>query len=470
MSRELFKKLGWQPVTVCIQGLGFVGSAMGVAVASALDSKGEPLYEVIGVDLPTSEGLRRINELNRGTFPFEANDTKLIQTLEKVHNQGNFKATSDQSVYSRADITIVDIHLDVDWSTEPPSLKLEGFKSAIQILGRLMKPGSLILIETTVPPGTTENIVVPIIEKELEARNLPRNSIDIAHSYERVMPGRDYFNSIVNYWRVYAGHTEQAARKCEAFLKTVIDTDKYPLMRLRNTTESELSKVLENTYRATTIALMDEWGRFAENIGVDLYKVVQAIRMRPTHNNMRTPGFGVGGYCLTKDPLFGLLSAREIFHIDHLDFPISTSAVKINQQTPIYCLSRVEKLLGGIKNKKIIVLGVSYRPDIGDTRYSPAEIFCKEAIKKGAEIVVHDPMVKYWEELDYEIPRSLPDVKGASAVIITIPHKEYREMDYISWLSGEKPLIFDGFDVLSPEQRKKLREYGCNVICLGRGE
>ena len=144
------------------------------------------------------------------------------------------------------------------------------------------------------------------------------------------MPGKDYFNSIINYWRVYSGINDESADRCRDFLETVISTNEYPLTRLKKTTASEISKVLENSYRATTIAFMEEWGRFAEAVDVDLFEVVDAIRMRPTHSNMRQPGFGVGGYCLTKDPYFAMLASRELFNRNDLEFPFSTMAVRLN--------------------------------------------------------------------------------------------------------------------------------------------
>ena len=455
---------------VCIQGLGFVGSAMATAVAASKNEKNEPRYYVVGIDLPTKEGKRRIEKINHGEFPFETSDEKLKEIIKQVHLQGNLKATTDDSVYESADIVVVDIHLDINWQKNPPSIELKGFEKAISLLGKKMKPGSMLLLETTVPPGTTKNIVVPIIEKELKKRNLSPSDILVAHSYERVMPGKNYFDSIVNYWRVYAGHTEEAADRCESFLKTIINTDKYPLTRLHNTTASELAKVLENTYRAVNIALMDEWAIFAESIGVDLFQVVEAIRMRPTHNNMRTPGFGVGGYCLTKDPLFGQVAAREIFDMDTLKFPFSSSAVQINQQTPIRILHEIEKLLNGLHGKTLILLGVSYRPDVGDTRYSPSETFYREAIGKGARVLVHDPIVKYWEEIGLNVAQSLPYPKHIDAIILAVPHSEYKNIDYLNWIGNQKPLFFDGFNVLSNDIKKKLKHHGCIVKAIGIGE
>ena len=137
--------------------------------------------------------------------------------------------------------------------------------------------------------------------------------------------------------------------------------------------------MFENSYRAVNIAFIEEWARFAETVGIDLFSVVEAIRKRPTHANLRQPGFGVGGYCLTKDPLFAHLAAREIWHQDDLDFPFCRQAVCLNNDMPLVSLNKLEAQLGGLAGRTILLLGLSYRADVGDTRHSPSERFHTEA-------------------------------------------------------------------------------------------
>ncbi|NJK95425.1 MAG: nucleotide sugar dehydrogenase, partial [Bacteroidales bacterium] len=381
--------------TIVIQGLGFVGAAMAVATASATDADKKPLFNVIGVDLNNSAGLDRINKLNKGLFPFETSDISIIEQTKISVLRGNLSATTNNSIYKEADIVLVSVNLDITHSeTDKPSINLEPFKNAILTIGNCIKEETLIIVETTVPPGTCEKIVKPIIHECLKSRKLNPEKVYIAHSYERVMPGAEYLNSIINYWRVYSGTTIKAAQKCETFLSHIINTKDYPLIRLESTTASETAKVLENSYRAVNIAFIEEWGRFAEEVGFDLFSVIDAIRKRPTHSNIRQPGFGVGGYCLTKDPLFAKIAAKELFNINGLDFPFSTQAVDVNKKMPLVSL---DKLLyyfdGSLTGIKILLMGVSYREDIGDTRFSPSELFYKFAKQKGADIVLHDPLV-----------------------------------------------------------------------------
>lgn len=443
---------------ICVQGLGFVGAAMALAIANAKDANGLPRYNVIGVDIPNEAGYRKASSINNGVFPFENNDENLKQAQETAYKNGNLWATSDFEYFQYADVVLVDINLDVKYvENQEPRLDMTMFQEAIHTLGSQIKPGTLIIVETTVPPGTCEKIVYPIIREDFKKRNIDPRNIYIAHSYERVMPGENYYDSIVNFWRVYSGINNESADKCQEFLETVITTKKYPLTRLEKTTATEIAKILENSYRATTIAFMEEWGRFAEEVGVDLFEVVDAIRMRPTHSNMRQPGFGVGGYCLTKDPYFAPLAAKEIFGLSNMEFPFSICAVKTNNAMPLVSLNKIETLLGGnLHGKKLLVLGVSYRQDVGDTRYSPTEVFVREAVRRGAEITCQDPLVTEWKEMGKKVYSEIPSFIGYDAVIFTVQHKQYLSIRFEKEMFLEGTLVFDANRVLSKTQRTDL--------------
>lgn len=456
---------------VCVQGLGFVGAAMALAIAGARDENGSPRYNVIGVDLPSDAGCKRVESINEGVFPFKCSDKKLQEAQQLAKQVGNFWATTDPTYFQYADVVMVDINLDIENMEEhEPSLNMIPFQAAIRTIGRYIEPETLVIVETTVPPGTCEKVVYPILRKELKKRGLDRKEIFVAHSYERVMPGENYFDSIINYWRVYSGIDEASANKCQHFLESVIKTDQYPLRRLQRTAASETAKVLENSYRAVNIAFMEEWGRFAETIGIDLYEVVDAIRMRPTHSNMRQPGFGVGGYCLTKDPYFAALGARDIFGLEGMDFPFSTKAVAVNNAMPLVSLNKVEHLLGGcLQEKRILVLGVSYRQDVGDTRHSPAELFVREGCRRGAEIVCQDPMVSYWDEMDMDVLHEIPPFEGYDAVVFTVPHKQYQEFEFCRDQFSQNTVVFDANRVLSDQQRRLLSRFAhVTLSCIGR--
>lgn len=454
---------------VCVQGLGHVGSAMAVAVANAKDHAGQPAFNVVGVELDNELGRSKVADINAGRMPFAFTDDKLSAAMKFGHDTANLIATTDKRAYARASVVLVDVPFDVADINGKPHLPWDHFKSAIRTIGMHIKPGTLVIVETTVPPGACEKVAAPLLSDCFRQRGLAEDGYLLAHSYERVMPGPQYYESIVNFWRVFAGHTTAAGDAAQAFLEQVIDTEHYPMTRLQSTTASETAKVLENSYRATNIAFVEEWGRFAESVGIDLFEVIQAIRVRPTHNNLRQPGFGVGGYCLTKDPLMAKLAGQELFGLD-LDFPFCTMAVKTNNVMPIVSLDYIDGALNGLKNKRILLLGVSYRPGVGDTRYSPSEIFMHEALARGAKVDCHDSLIAHWREFDMDLPKDVPAPAGYDAVVFAVSHAEYLKLDMKAWLAGATPLIFDSNCVLSTAQRQAARDAGCNVRSIGRGE
>lgn len=455
---------------VCIQGLGFVGAAMAVACAQAgKRQQGKPLYQVVGLDLDSPVGRERIRKLNEGVFPFGTTDNDLIRLTADSHATGNLKATSDIEPLRTADVVVVDVHFDIGDLSGDGHLKTGPFLEAIKTLGRNIPQGCLVIVETTVPPGTCRNIVKPALVQCALERGLPEDAFLLAHAYERVMPGDQYLASITDYWRVFAGDTPAAADACEAFMSTVVNVAEYPLTRLSNTTASETSKVLENSYRALTIAFMDEWGKFAEKAGVDMFEVVGAIRKRPTHSNIRQPGFGVGGYCLTKDPLFADLAAKDILGLDGIEFPLSRMAVRINQAMPLHPVDKLRTHLGGLSGTKVLLAGVSYRQDVADTRYSPSQTFYEIAVGEGAVVTCADPLLNYWDDLQIPVDDTLPSCPDVDAVVFAVPHKEYRKLDPVAWLGGRTPYILDSNDCLSAAQREAFVQAGCRVESVGRG-
>lgn len=451
---------------VCVQGLGFVGAAMSIAIANAKDEAGVPFFNVYGVDLDNELGQKKVNSINQGILPLTTNDQSLSNAFNTAIKQKNLRATTSTEVYSFADVVVVDIHCDIDFTKADPQLKLEGLKQSISLLGASMKENSLILVETTVPPGTCEKVLQPMLENELINRGLKPSAISLAHSYERVMPGKDYYNSIVNFWRVYSSNTETGKKLCREFLEKIINTKDYPMTELNSTTESETAKVLENSYRAVNIAFMEEWGNFAESINIDLFKIIDAIRMRPTHNNIRQPGFAVGGYCLTKDPLFAKAAASQIYSQSH-SFPFSSLAVKTNYKMPLNTLN-VLKRNNNIKN--VLLLGISYRQDVADTRYSGAELFYDEATKEGYVVDVHDPIVGYWEEKDLVIDKNLSGLDKYDAIIFAVPHNEYVTENWGELLQGFKGLLIDANNVLNEKTRQLLLKSNAKLYSIGRGE
>jgi nucleotide sugar dehydrogenase len=458
---------------ILVQGLGFVGSVMSLVCANAINGD----YAVIGVDVPTERGKKITDDLNNGIFPIVAEDPKIDQLFKKSIEKGNFFATTEIDAYKVADIIIVDINLDVEKDNHPSgaladyNVDLSAFKKAISSIGLNCKEDALILVETTVPPGTCVEVVKPVIHNCLKERNLSLDKIKIGHSYERVMPGPGYIDSIQSFYRVYSGINEKSADAVESFLHTIIRTDEYPLTRLGNTNATEMAKVLENSYRAMNIAFIVEWSRFAEESGVDLYEVVDAIRLRPTHANLMYPGIGVGGYCLTKDALLASWARQNLIGENEPLFQ-SETAIRINDQMPRYSFEFLQKHYPNLSGTKILLLGVSYRGDVGDTRYSPVEKLYNYLTESGVMVNCHDPYVKFWDEQSLEIEQDLnthlsisPDI-----IIITTGHTIYKNQKTIDILYNlDSAFIYDTIGLLSADQIKYLQQKH-TIKVLGRGD
>jgi len=444
---------------------------MAVVVADAVANSRLPVAGVVGVDLPNPTGTERVAAVNSGIFPFPVADEILKQRMTDVVRAGLLSATTDPEVYSRTSVLIVDVNLDGPTSEPSDSLGFSDFEAAIRSAASRLPRESLMIIETTVPPGTTERIVAPIVAEELSRRGLDAGDIDIAHSYERVMPGADYLASITNMWRVYSGLTDRAADRCADFLASIVNTEQYPLTRLPSPTASETAKVLENSYRAVNIAFIDEWGAFAEKVGVDLFRVIDSVRMRPSHANMREPGLGVGGYCLTKDPLFASQSVRAFWPEEELEFPMTSMAVAINERMPGRTVEALANMVKqDLSGMRILIVGAAYRPDVGDTRKSPSATLVRTLQHRGGICTVYDPLARFWEVESIPIQRNLPESLNFDIVVFAVAHEEIRQLDVAAWLGEARPLILDANHVLGEDQIAQLLPLeGLTTFFVGRG-
>ena len=462
---------------VAVQGLGFVGTVMSLVIANSDQDE----YAVLGLDQATSNSYWKIAEINVGICPIVSSDPLVSEYFENAKLKNNFYATYDAMAFSFADVIIVDINLDVtkvkdhQGNIESYDVPFVGFKKAIETIGHVCKEDVLILVETTVPPGTCQKVVYPILVESLKSRGLSTDKFKLGHSYERVMPGPNYVNSIKNFYRVYSGINEKSADAVEKFLKTVISTDEYPLTRLRTTESTEMAKVLENSYRAMNISFAIEWSRFAENAGVDLYKVVDAIRLRPTHANLMYPGIGVGGYCLTKDPLMASWASEEFFGLES-GLQSSIKAVENNDKMPMFCFDFVSNILKhydkGITS--IGLLGVAYGPGIGDTRFSPVEDFYKRLSMHFDNIKCQDPHVPLWTELNLEIETSLEAFLDLNfdILIVTTGHRDYLKDNAIYKLiarSNKEMIIIDTVGLLDLQKLPAHFSQNKNFYVLGVG-
>jgi len=465
---------------VAVQGLGFVGCVMATVVADATDKDGKPYYYVHGHQRASKRSYWKVPVINSGIPPVSSSDPEVPEIFHRtVVEKKNFRATSEDSVYSLVDVVVVDIQLDATkpafGEAEKGYCDITAFREGIRTLGRYIKPECLVLVETTVPPGTCEKVVKPILEEEFTKRgiDIKVNPPLVAHSYERVMPGAKYVASIRDFWRVFSGVNQKSIDMCREFLSNCLDVENYPLTQLDNTNASELSKTMENSYRATNIALTLEWARFAEQIGVDIFKVRDAIRKRKgTHDNLLRPSLGVGGYCLTKDPVLANWAMGALFGVEG-QLKVAINSVNINDTMPLHTIEIIKRVYPELKNIKIAVLGVSYLEDVGDTRHSPSKVLVEFLRKDLASVKAHDPYVEVWPELEeIHVNSDLYDVlPDADVVIFAVGHSQYKNLDPKELLAicKTKPLIVDCSNFLSDATINVYKGLGCKVRGVGKG-
>lgn len=489
---------------IVVMGVGFVGAVMAGIVADTMDAKGKSSKFVVAMQRPSSRSYWKIPLINRGVSPVKSEDPKVDPLIRRcVLEKKTLIASFSYESLSLADIIVVDIQCDYSkdalGNCREGHADISALEQAFYIIAERIKPDTLVMIETTVPPGTTENIALPILRKIFQKRGIFTEPV-LAHSYERVMPGRNYVASIRDVWRVCSGVNEQATRRVVKFLNEILNTKEYPLTVLVRPIESETAKIVENSYRATILAFMDEWSTFAERNGIDLLKVIKAIKVRPTHSNIMFPGPGIGGYCLPKDGALGQWAYKHILGFNDDIFKLTPLAIDINDTRGLRGAEFVRDALRNMNQPiaaaDVLILGASYREDVGDTRYSGSELIVRKLSEMGAEIRVHDPYVDHWWEFENqdEYPDPTHSLKkffrnqdklkelrvsknleksflNVSAVVFAVRHQIYLNLNpdnVIKWI-GHPAAIIDCFGILDDARITRYFELGCEVKGLGRG-
>jgi UDP-N-acetyl-D-glucosamine dehydrogenase len=489
---------------VVVMGVGFVGAVMAAVVADAEDQGGKPTKFVMGMQRPSIRSYWKIPMLNRGISPVSAEDPEVASIIDRcVNKKKTLIATFIYDALKLADVVVVDVQCDYLkeslGNVRNGRTDMVALEESFDIIATHISPDTLVLIETTVAPGTTEQIAYPIMRKVFRKRGIEKDPL-LAHSYERVMPGKNYVASIRDFWRVCSGVTDEAKHRVVKFLNEVLHTDRYPLTVLDRPIESETAKIVENSFRATTLAFLDEWSLFAERNGVDLMKVIGAIKVRPTHSNIIFPGPGIGGYCLPKDGGLGLWGYRHIHGFEDDIFKITPLAIDINDTRSLHVAQLARDALRNmsrpIASAEILVLGASYREDVGDTRYSGSELIVRRLTEMGSEMRVHDPYVTHWWELEkqdeypssdhtlkrffrgqeklkdlrveQDLNKALHEVDG---VILAVRHQQYLKLDpdEVVKNAGGPIAVIDCFGILDDDRIRRYFELGCEVKGLGRG-
>ncbi len=504
LKRRVAKERAAGREIVVVVGVGFVGAVMAAVIADSTDKKGRPGKFVIGMQRPSTRSYWKIHLLNRGLSPVKSEDPEVDTMIARcVLDKKTLVATYTYDALKLADVVVVDVQCDYLKESlgdcRDGAADMEALEASMATIAENIPAGALVLIETTVAPGTTEQVAYPIMKKIFEKRGIRSDPV-LAHSYERVMPGREYVSSIRDFWRVCSGVNAKARKKVAKFLNEIINTEKFPLTVLDRPIESETAKIVENSYRATILAFLDEWSLFAERNGVDLKKVIEAIKVRPTHSNIIFPGPGIGGYCLPKDGGLGVWAYRHIHGFEDDIFKITPLAIDINDTRALHAAQLVRDALRNmgrpVAAAEVLLLGAAYREDVGDTRYSGSELIARRLTEMGAEIRVHDPYVEHWWELESQETYPHPDysrarffhrqerlgdlriakdmwkaLKGVDAIVLAVRHSPYLDLDpaRVVRAAGRPCAVVDCFCVLQDEQIRRFFELGCEVKGMGRG-
>jgi len=387
---------------ISVIGQGYVGLPLAVAAAKAD-------FKVLGIDIDKA----KISLINQGFSPVEDISDSELGSIVK---SGNYQSSSESNFSADTKIICICVPTPLG-SNHQPDLSI--LRAAAKDVGRNLKAGMLVIIESTIQPGTTREVVVPILEKE---SGISRDQFLVAYSPERIDPMNKKF-TIKNTPKLVAGLTPEAAAKAKEFYSKFIDqVDICDSLEV-----AETAKLLENSFRLVNISFINELAIFCQKIGIDVNDVIKAASTKPYGFMPFYPSVGVGGHCIPVDPLYLAEAAREV------GAPVRfiELADEINLAMPTYFVGRASEMLGGLKDKKVLVIGVSYKPNVADIRETPVEALISGLKKSGAVVSWHDDLVKSWNG---EI--SVAVGSGFDLAILATPH-DYLDLS----LLGNTPLL-----------------------------
>ena len=373
---------------VTVVGLGYVGLPTAVHA-------GESGYIVSGFDLDKD----KIISLNNGKSYIEDISNQRISNLLDKNLLKVFNKIED---IDSTDVFLVCVPTPLSSDRNPDLSYLEAASSAVS---KVLKPGGLVIIESTVEPGTVRNFVIPILVK---GSKLKLDDFLVAYSPERIDPGNQHWN-LSNVPKLVSGFNSEALEKAISFYRLFVGN----LFNCSSLEIAETAKLLENSFRFINISFVNELSMFCSKIGIEINEVISAAATKPYGFMPFYPGVGIGGHCIPVDPIYLSAKSKEIGapsrFIDLAD--------DINKNMPEYFVSKAEKKLGGIKGKKILVIGVAYKPNVADTRESPVKSLILGLRSKGATVFWHDELVKQW---NFESSVGLEN--GYDLAILATPH------------------------------------------------
>ncbi len=404
MKEILLKKIREKTIKVGVIGLGYVGLPLAVEKAKAG-------YDTIGFDIQEE----KVNMINEGhNYIGDVVDSDLYKLVEK----GKIRATTDFSFVKDMDFIAICVPTPLDKHQQPD---ISYVRDSVTEISVFLKKGTMVVLESTTYPGTTEELVKPILEKG--SGLICGSDFYLGFSPERVDPGNLIYKT-KNTPKVVGAIGQNAADVISAMYESVLDSKVFTVS---SPAVAEMEKILENTYRNVNIGLINELGRLCHKMGISIWEVIDAAKTKPYGFQAFYPGPGLGGHCIPLDPYYLSWKARE--------FGVHTTLIEnsmvINDSQPEYCVERVMHILNqwkkSVNGSKILLLGVAYKQDIDDYRESPAIRVYRELELIGAEVEYYDPWIPKFKDTQGKYKNSIPElnkevIAGYDLVIITCAH------------------------------------------------
>lgn len=428
-TTRCFMTIGTMDRNICILGLGYIG----LPTASMLAAHG---YRVLGVDSDEEVVARMSNGEVHIKEP--GLDTLVQAALKSGRLDVGLKPAP-------ADVFIICVPTPLDGETKGPDLSF--VKSAAESIVAHLAPGNLVILESTVPPLTTQNVVIPILQKSgLRAGE----DLFVAYCPERVLPGK-ILTELVKNNRIIGGYDAKSARMARDIYSSFVEGE----IHTTDMATAEMVKLMENTFRDVNIALANEFLKVAEEVGVDVWDAI-ALANRHPRVEIHTPGPGVGGHCIAVDPWFLVEVGKEAA-------ALMRTARMTNDGMPQFVVEAIESELVGIENPVVTIFGVAYKGNVGDTRLSPALEVISLLRKKGFKVRLYDPLV---ENFRYELLPLDEAVEGSDCIVVLADHSDFNYLDPDVILSKMRhSKIIDTKKCLSPRWEKA----GFSVRILGHG-